>query len=196
MHEAELNPGKGDALIIVDVQNDFLPGGAAPAADGHEVLEPLNRTMALFDRLGLPVVATRDWHPPDLARFTTQGGPWPPHCVQGTRGAEFAPGLCLPASALVISKGLDGDRDAHSAFSDGSFQQALQDNRVVRIMVGGVTAEYCVFKTVRDALERGYRVVLLTDAIRGVDANPGDSKRAINEMIRLGAIPAETGNLA
>lgn len=177
-------PQVGDALLIVDVQNDFLPGGSLAVVHGDEVVPPLNRCLRAF--AVLPVFATRDWHPEGHCSFKPQGGPWPPHCVQGTHGAEFAAALRLPPSATVISKATEETQDAYSGFQGTDLDARLRAANVRRLFVGGLATDYCVLATVRDALRLGYRVVLLVDAIRAVDVQPGNGKRAEAEMARLG----------
>ncbi|MEW6320327.1 MAG: nicotinamidase [Acidobacteriota bacterium] len=179
----------GDALIVVDVQNDFLPGGSLAVADGHAVVEPLNRYIAAFEARELPVYFTRDWHPPDHSSFVARGGPWPPHCVADTTGAAFAPGLRLPQHAVVISKATSREADAYSGFEGTDLDHRLQAQGVRRVFVGGLATDYCVLNTVRDALEHKYETYLLTDAIRAVDVTPGDGDRARAEMERRGARP-------
>lgn len=180
---------RGDALLVVDVQNDFLPGGSLAVPDGDAVVPVLNDYLALFAAHQLPVFASRDWHPPDHCSFTAQGGPWPPHCVAGTPGAGFAPDLHLPATVTVISKAAESGADAYSAFAGTNLDASLRAAGVRRLFVGGLATDYCVLHTVEDAL-RDYAVVLLTDAIRAVNMEAGDGERAIADMLRLGAIPA------
>lgn len=182
----------GDALVVVDVQNDFLPGGALAVTRGEEVIEPLNRCLAEALARGFPLFATRDWHPADHGSFRARGGPWPPHCVQGTAGADFAAGLRLPPPTVVISKGASRDRDAYSGFEGTDLDERLRAAGVRRVVVGGLATDYCVVQTVKDALARGYAVVLLTDAIRAVNVAPEDGRRAEEEMLRLGAVAART----
>ena len=177
----------GDALLIVDVQNDFLPGGSLAVPRGDEVVPALNRTIDAFEAQGLPVYATRDWHPEAHCSFRAQGGPWPPHCVADTRGAAFAATLRLPPSTTVISKATTLDEDAYSGFQNTDLDQRLRAGGSRRLFVGGLATDYCVLNTVRDALRLGYEVFLLTDAIRAVDVQPGDGQRAEDEMARLGA---------
>ena len=177
----------GDALVVVDVQYDFLPGGSLGVPGADTILPVLRRCLDLFQQHRLPVFATRDWHPPDHCSFQEQGGPWPPHCVQGTRGAEFPPELELPSRAYIVSKGTDRDRDAYSGFQDTELHARLQERGVRRLFVGGLATDYCVKATVLDALERGYGVYVLTDAVRAVDVQPGDGKRALEEMQAAGA---------
>jgi nicotinamidase/pyrazinamidase len=182
----------GDALVVVDVQNDFLPGGALAVPRGDEVIEPLNRCLAEALAHGLPLFATRDWHPADHGSFRAFGGPWPPHCVQGTAGADFAAGLRLPPPTVVISKGAARDRDAYSGFEGTDLDERLRAAGVRRVVIGGLATDYCVVQTVKDALARGYAVVLLADAIRAVNVAPEDGRRAEEEMLRLGAVAART----
>lgn len=186
---------QGDALIAVDVQNDFLPGGALAVPQGQQVLAPLNRAIALFAARGLPIYATRDWHPPDHCSFHPRGGPWPPHCIAGTPGADFAPALALPASATVISKATSPERDAYSGFEGTDLAARLARDGVVRVMVGGLATDYCVLNTVRDALAAGLQVLLLGDAVRAVEARPGDGAAALAEMERRGAVQTTTSDL-
>lgn len=175
----------GDALLIVDVQNDFLPGGSLGVPGGDEVVAPLARCIDIFHRHGQPIYATRDWHSADHCSFLAQGGPWPPHCVRGTPGAEFAPALGLPASAMIISKASDPARDAYSGFEGTNLAFQLTMYGVKRLFVGGLASDYCVLATVRDALKLGLQVTVLSDAIRAVNADDGE--RAIAEMADLGA---------
>lgn len=177
----------GDALVIVDVQSDFLPGGSLAVPHGDEVVAVLNGYMAEFHRLRLPVVATRDWHPPDHCSFLQQGGPWPPHCVAGSQGAGFAPVLKLPSDVILISKAADRRSDAYSGFEGTALDNLLRKAGVGRLFVGGLATDYCVLNTVRDALKHGYQTVLLLDAIRAVDVRAGDGERAIAEMLQRGA---------
>lgn len=185
----------GDALLVVDVQNDFLPGGSLAVPEGDAVLAPLNRCLRLFSGKNLPVYASRDWHPPDHVSFRAQGGPWPPHCVANTRGAAFAAGLDLPSDAVVISKADTRGHDAYSAFEGTDLDRRLKDAGVHRLVAGGLATDYCVLNSVKDALALGYEVILLTDAVRAVEAKPGDGERALAEMRRLGAQFATTAEV-
>jgi len=180
--------GKGDALVIVDLQRDFLPGGALPVPLGDQVVPVMNAYIRLFRERELPVIATRDWHPHDHCSFRDQGGLWPPHCVQGTPGAEFAEYLDLPEDAIVISKATRPDEEAYSGFQGTALDERLRELGVKRLFVGGVATDYCVLSTVKDALAMGYEVCLLKDAIRAVDVQPGDGERAEKEMESLGAV--------
>ncbi len=178
---------KGDALISVDVQNDFLAGGSLAVPHGNEVIPVMNRYIHAFEEKGLPVFATRDWHPANHCSFKAQEGPWPPHCVQGTKGAEFAPDLQLPEDAVVISSATRPEKEAYSGFEGTDMHERLQKIGVKRLFIGGIATDYCVLNTVRDALSLGYEVYLLEDAIRAVNVHPDDGEKAKEEMFGLGA---------
>ena len=180
------------ALIIVDVQNDFCPGGALAVAQGDGVVAPLNRYIDRFAGAGLPIFASRDWHPEKTTHFKDFGGVWPVHCVQGSYGAEFHRALKLGGEATVVSKGMAADADSYSSFDavDGAgadLADLLKREGVTRIFVGGLATDYCVKQTVLDGRKLGFEVVLLKDAVRGVDVAPGDSERALREMLDAGA---------
>ncbi len=177
----------GDALVVVDVQNDFLPGGSLAVPDGDAVVPTLNRYLAAFAARALPVFATRDWHPPNHCSFLAQGGIWPPHCVAATPGAAFAPGLALPATAIVISKAATPEADAYSGFGGTDLAARLRSGGSARLYIGGLATDYCVLNTVRDALTEGFAVLLLDDAMRAVDVHAGDGARALAQMQGLGA---------
>jgi nicotinamidase/pyrazinamidase len=185
-----------DALIVVDVQNDFLPGGALAVPDGDAVVPVFNVYLARFDQRGLPVYATRDWHPANHCSFRARGGPWPPHCLAGNQGAAFAPGLRLPPATRVISKATTTGRDAYSGFEGTDLEAELRAQGVHRLWIGGLATDYCVVNTVRDALRHDYAVLLLRDAIRAVNVQPHDGENAIAEMLRLGARAIDLGMLA
>lgn len=186
----EWDPRQGDALIVVDVQRDFLPGGSLAVTGGDAVIAPLNDAMAAFVASQLPVVATRDWHPVDHISFAARGGPWPPHCVQGTRGAQFDERLHLPDDATVISKADSADKDAYSGFEGTDLDERLRRVGVTRVFIGGLATDYCVLNTVLDARRLGYEVVLLARAIAAVDVSPGDGEKAISQMAAAGAVLA------
>lgn len=177
----------GDALLVVDVQNDFLPGGQLAVARGDQTVPVLNGYITRFREKGLPVFATRDWHPPNHCSFVEQGGPWPPHCVADTAGAALAEGLELPEDTPIVSKATTSERDAYSGFEGTDLADRLRARGVKRVFVGGLATDYCVLNTVRDALSLGLETVLLTDAIQAVNAEPGDGARAEREMAQLGA---------
>jgi nicotinamidase/pyrazinamidase len=185
----------GDALVVVDVQNDFLPGGSLAVPRGDEVVVPLNRAIDAAVSRGVPVFATRDWHPENHCSFRARGGPWPPHCVQGTAGARIASALELPPSATLISKGTRPERDAYSGFDGTDLAERLRARGVRRVVVGGLATDYCVKSTVSDALDRGFEVLWLADAVRAVEVNAGDGERAEREMIARGARPIRAADL-
>ena len=189
-------PHPGDALILVDVQNDFLPGGSLAVPQGDAVIPALNRAIAAMQAHALPVFATRDWHPADHCSFQAQGGPWPPHCVAASPGAEFAPALKLPSDAAIISKATRADTDAYSGFQDTELDRLLREHGVKRLYVGGLATDYCVLNTVQDALKLDYQVFLLEDAVRAVDVESGDGARALAEMEQRGACLIRSGDLA
>lgn len=186
----------GDALIIVDVQNDFLPGGALAVPDGDAVIAPLNRYIKEFERRGLPIFATRDWHPEDHCSFRQQGGIWPPHCVAESPGADWPAALELPRQTHVISKALKPETEAYSGFQGTDLAAQLRKRNCRRVFIGGLATDYCVRATALDALAEGFEVVLLTDAIRPVDVNPGDGARAIEEVCQHGGQLARLAELA
>lgn len=180
------------ALLIVDVQNDFCPGGALAVPEGDHVIAPINRYAADAAARGWRVYASRDWHPAVTRHFQPHGGSWPIHCVENTRGAAFHDALQLPAVTTVISKGQDASDDGYSALHgttpDGhTLLTDLQRDGIERLYVAGLATDYCVKHSVLDALHHGLTVALLADAIRGVDVTPGDSARAVAEMQAAGA---------
>ena len=182
-----------DALILVDVQNDFCPGGALAVEHGDEVVPVLNRYIERFVDLRLPIFATRDWHPVKTTHFKAYGGVWPVHCVQGTHGADFHPDLKLTPEITIVSAGMAADEDGYSGFlgrdSTGrSLAALLRDCGVDRLFVGGLATDYCVKHTVLDGIREGFQLMLIGDAVRGVNLNPGDSEQAIQEMSAAGAI--------
>src|ERR671918_553191 len=181
-----------DALVLVDPQIDFCPGGALPVVDGDKIMPILNRYINRFAQAGLPIFATRDWHPEKTSHFNTGGGPWPPHCIQGSKGAQFHPHLKLPLEAVIVSAGMGSDEDGYSGFlgrddHGAKLADLLRQRGIERIFVGGLATDYCVKHTVLDGLKEGLRVVLLADSVRGVNLKPGDSERAIEQMRRAGA---------
>lgn len=179
--------GPGDALIVVDVQRDFLPGGALGVPLGDEVIKPINRAVGLFERAGLPIFYSRDWHPANHISFKARGGPWPRHCVANSDGAAFPPTLRVPASATIVSKATTADRDAYSAFQETTLASMLRAAGVRRVFVGGLATDYCVKATVLDAKREGFEVKVLADAVRAVEVQPGDGQRALQEMQQSGA---------
>jgi len=179
----------GDALLVIDMQNDFLPGGSLAVPRGNEIIPLLNRYIAWFHAHGLPVFATRDWHPPDHCSFLPQGGPWPPHCIAATPGAAFPAALALPADTRIISKATSREQDAYSGFAGTQLEALLQADNVRRLFVGGVATEYCVRNTVQDALQHHYTVFVLVDAVRALNLQADAGPQALEAMAHLGAIP-------
>lgn len=180
------------ALVIVDMQRDFCPGGALAVPNGDAVVPVLNRYAQRFAAAGLPIFASRDWHPAQTAHFLAGGGPWPVHCVQQTAGAAFHPDLRLPPTTVVLSKGMGATEDAYSAFqarddANQTLPLLLAGRQISHLYVGGLATDYCVRATVLDALRSGCRATLLIDASRGVNVQPGDSEAAIEAMVRAGA---------
>jgi nicotinamidase/pyrazinamidase len=172
-----------DALIVVDVQNDFCPGGALAVPHGDAVIEPLNWLMRQHDL----VVATRDWHPPDHGSFAEQGGPWPVHCVQDTHGAQLRSDLDRDAIDAVVDKGQDRDTEGYSGFENPDLEQLLRERGVERLHIGGLALDYCVKNTALDALRKGFPVTVHLAATRAVNVEDGDGERAVEEMRAAGA---------
>ena len=182
----------GQALIVVDVQRDFCTGGSLAVPNGNAVIPPLNDALERCHEAGAPVYASRDWHPAVTRHFQDHGGPWPPHCVAGTVGAEFHPDLQLPAGTIIVSKGQTSTAHGYSVFegttqSGASLPADLERRAVRRLLVGGLATDYCVRQTVLDALQAGFDVVVATDAVAGVELEPGDATQALDDMRAAGA---------
>lgn len=175
----------GDALLIVDVQNDFCPDGALPIAEGDAVVPVLNRWLAAAAARGVPVYASRDWHPAGHLSFAEAGGPWPPHCLQDSPGAAFHAGLRLPADTVKVTKGVRFDQDQYSAFDQTGLGEQLRKDSVRRLWVGGLAEDVCVRASVLDALAQGFEVILIKDATRPVTSDGG--AEADREMRIAGA---------
>ena len=178
---------KKKALIVVDVQNDFCPGGSLAVAQGDEVIAPLNQLMKEFLDRGEPVYKTRDWHPPQTNHFAAYGGVWPFHCVQNTRGAEFHPDLLDDPRITIISKGIDDTADGYSGFDGTNQGELLREEGVGEIWVGGLATDYCVKETVIGGVRQGFKVKAMADTMRPVNVNPGDGAKAVAEMRDVGA---------
>ncbi|AJE03739.1 nicotinamidase [Geobacter pickeringii] len=192
---------KDSALLIVDVQNDFCPGGLLAVPGGDAVVPVLNQYLTLFRAKGLPVFASRDWHPPTTTHFRDYGGIWPAHCIRGTEGARFHPLLALPSDTIIISKGMDPARDDYSAFqgvteSGVPFPVLLKEMGISKLYVGGLATDYCVKESVLEGVRHGLSVTLLEDAVRGVELNPGDSSQAVAQMTSAGARQATLATIA
>ena len=167
-----------EALIVVDMQRDFMPGGALPVPEGDKIIPKVNEYIRKFKEKGALIVATRDWHPENHISFRERGGPWPGHCVQNTPGAEFL--VDLPEDAVIISKATEPDKEAYSGFEGTDLAKILRGNGVKRVYICGVATEYCVRATALDALKHGFEVYLLRDAVKGI--KPEDEERALEEM--------------
>ncbi len=176
----------GDALIVVDLQKDFCPGGALAVPEGDQVVGVMNRWIRAAERVGAVIVISRDWHPPNHCSFETEGGPWPVHCVQNTPGAEYHGDLYFPLCAFYVDKARDPDRESYSDFAGTGLSQSLRRSEVQRIFIGGLALDYCVKATALDGLAEGFEVHLILPATRAVNVNPGDGTKALNEMRSAG----------
>ena len=176
------------ALVLVDIQNDFCPGGALAVAEGDETVSVANRLMPHFPL----IISTQDWHPINHVSFRERGGPWPPHCVQGTEGADLHPDLNRTPISHYFFKASSVDNDAYSEFEGAddtghSLDEVLRSNGVKRLYVAGLATDYCVRATVLDGVSRGYEVYVCTDGVRAVNVDPMDGEKALNEMSNAGA---------
>ncbi len=179
------------ALIVVDVQNDFCPRGALAVKEGDKIIPAINRYIEFFRKNKLPIFLSRDWHPKKTDHFKKFGGQWPPHCIENTRGVQFHPKLKTPKEAFLVYKGMDPEKDSYSAFQAedkyrNSLSNLLKMLKVQELYIAGLATDYCVRFTARDALRGGYRVKILTDAIKGVNLKPHDSEDAIRELVEAG----------
>lgn len=174
-----------EALVVVDFQNDFVPGGALPVPGGDEIA-PRVRELIESGRFDL-VVATRDWHPPDHRSFAEHGGPWPPHCVQGTPGAELHDSLPRDRVDAVVDAGREPDAEGYSGFEDTNLAELLRERGVDTVTLVGLATDYCVKHTALDALREGFDVVVDRKGVRGIDVSPGDVERALAEITAAGA---------
>lgn len=181
-------PQTGDALLIIDLQNDFLPGGALAVPKGDAVIGTLQAWIDRFVLDRLPILATRDCHPADHCSFREQGGPWPVHCVAGSWGATVTPAIKLPPTALIIDKPCRADIETYDGFTGTRLDETLHQQNIQRLWVGGLATDYCVLNTVLEGLRRGYEVFLLTQAIRAVELQPSDGQRALATMTARGAV--------
>ena len=180
----KINPDK-DALVVVDLQNDFCPGGALAVPEGNRVVPVINGLAPHFKH----VFYTQDWHPANHMSFKEQGGIWPPHCVADTKGAALYPDLRLNfEKAVQVKKGTETDKEAYSGFEGTDLADKLRKANIKRLMVTGLATDYCVKNTVLDALKAGFKVIVVKDAIRGVEVKPGDSAAALDEMVSAGAM--------
>ncbi len=184
--------GKGDALVIVDVQNDFCPGGTLPVPGGDQIVPELNRWLEAARHGGAGVYASRDWHPPGHGSFRSRGGIWPEHCVQGTYGSELRADLRLPETAVIVDKGDRPERNAYSAFDETELTEQLRSAGVQRLWIGGLALDYCVLATALDGVREGFEVHLISAATRAVEVKPGDGVRAVETMRGAGVIIEES----
>lgn len=191
-----INLNEHDALLITDIQIDFLPGGALPVANGDEIIPVVNNYIEHFETTGGYIIASRDWHPANHSSFKSQGGPWPEHCVQGTEGAKISPLLKLPDHTVIISKATDPKHEAYSAFDSTNLDNQLRQLAVKRLFVAGLATDYCVVNTVLDARKLGFETYVLMDATLGINVNPGDIDRAVESMRTQGAIQVTDADFA
>ena len=187
-------------LLVVDMQEDFCPGGSLAVPEGDAIIPVINRYIEIFHRAGVPIFASRDWHPPVTSHFRAYGGLWPPHCIQKSDGARFHHLLRLPDDVIVISKGMDPHKDDYSTFhalSEGGdyLDDHLKREGVTQIYICGLATDYCVRQSSLDALRAGYTVTVLCDAVKGVDLTPGDSRRALEEIAGAGAELADMAEI-
>ncbi|MFH1328168.1 MAG: nicotinamidase [Candidatus Bathyarchaeota archaeon] len=184
-----------DALIIVDVQRDFCLGGVLPVPEGDKVVPILNSYIRKFSKADAKIYAARDWHPPNHVSFKTYGGMWPPHCIQESEGAKFHPKLVFTNKVKIISKATYPSKESYSEFDGTELKEDLEKNGATRVFIGGLATDYCVKKTVLDALKIGFETILLVDATRGINLRSPDSKRAIEEMVKKGANKARLSDM-
>lgn len=185
--------GASDALVVVDLQVDFCPGGALAVPEGDRVVAPVNRLLAVP---GWLKVATRDWHPSDHVSFQARGGPWPSHCVAGSPGAQFHPGMDASKVDCIVSKAAHRDAEAYSGFEGTTLAADLRARGVNRLFVCGLATDYCVRATALDGRREGLEVVVVEDAVRAVDLEPGDGERTLGEMREAGCAMARSGDIA
>ncbi len=183
------------ALIVVDIQRDFCPGGALAVAEADKIIPAVNGLVKAFKDAGLPIFFTRDWHPKDHISFRANGGPWPPHCIQNTPGASFHPSLEIPADAQVIDKGMLRAEDAYSGFQGTDLARRLRDLEVDGIYVVGLATDYCVKNTVLDGSAQGFETFVVTDCVKGVDLKRTDSATAMRAMASHGAKRTTSGRV-
>lgn len=191
-----LNPSEalqaGDALLIVDVQPDFCPGGKLAIEEGNRVIPVLNDWIRAARARSVPIYASRDWHPPGHVSFLEEGGEWPPHCVQDTPGARYHPDLDLPADAVKIAKGVRLDRDQYSAFDGTGLAEHLRKRRVARVWIGGLAEDVCVRRSAVDGSESGFEMHLIPGGTRAI--TPEGRRAARDEMLRAGVVLESPGS--
>jgi len=188
-------PDQKSVLLLVHLQNDFCPGGALAVPGGDEIIPLANACIEFFNQKGFSIVLTRDWHPSNHCSFKEQGGPWSVHCVQGSLGSQFHPELRLPPGTLIVSGATNPKKEAYSGFDGTTLEDRLEDVGAETLFVLGLATDYCVKQTVLDACQRGFRVVVLADGVRGIDVHPGDAQKALTEMDAAGAIIATSNEV-
>ena len=192
---ASIQPDSKSVLLLVHLQNDFCPGGALAVSEGDQIIPLVNQYIGLFRSQGLPIIATRDWHPSNHCSFTEQGGVWPVHCVQGSWGAQFHADLHIPNGSLIISGATNPQKEAYSSFDGTSLNDHLEDMGAKTLFITGLATDYCVKQTALDACKLGYNVLVLEDAIRGVNLKPDDSANALQDMLAAGALKTNAHEL-
>ena len=191
-----MKPNKDSALIVTDVQIDFCPGGALQVKDGDKIIPVLNKYIEIFEKEGLPVYYTRDWHPSNHCSFIGNGGIWPLHCLQGSKGAEFHPELKITSNACMIYKATNPEKEAYSTFEHTDLHENLKKQKIHMLYIGGLATDYCIKNSVIDACHLGYKVFVLMDGIKGVEVNPGESARALRMMKDVGSTFLQLNSLA
>ena len=175
------------ALLLVDIQNDFCPGGALPVTEGDQVVGPANKLIQHFEKYHMPIIFTRDWHPVNHSSFKEFGGIWPSHCVADTSGAAFHKDLHVPQNPKIVSKATTPENEAYSGFEGTNLAQYLRQQNVDSVIVLGLATDYCVKNTVQDALNEGFKVTVVPEGIRAVNVQPEDGEKAIKKMQEKGA---------
>lgn len=196
MSKKKFSLNEHDALLISDIQNDFLPDGALPVLDGDKIIPVVNDYIIRFKSASSHIIASRDWHPSTHTSFKTQGGVWPVHCVQGSNGAKFSPKLKSPNQTLIISKATDPKQEAFSAFDSTNLTNELRQRGIKRLFVAGLATDYCIVNTVLDSRKLGFETIVLMDAILGIDVKSGDVDRAIEAMLKAGTKQATVTDFA
>lgn len=191
-----MKTSRAKALIVVDVQRDFCPGGALPVRDGDKVVRLLNRVIEMFEKENLPMVFTRDWHPRNHISFKAHGGIWPPHCVKNTMGAEFHPELYVPGGAIVVSKATEPRQEAYSGFQGTNLASVLREKGVKEVLIGGLATDYCVLNTALEAVVNGFRATVISDCVKGVNVKKTDSATAFRRMFFRGVRTTRSSHLA
>ena len=189
------------ALLIVDLQNDFCPGGALGVPEGDKIIPRINQYVKYFTKKKLPIFLSRDWHPVRTMHFKDFGGVWPVHCLQNTKGSDFHLKFKVPKNAIFLYKGMDPEKDSYSVFQAEDekgmgFAKLLGLMKITELYIGGLATDYCVKFTAFDALKQGYKVKVLIDAVKGVDLKSGDSQKAISQIVKKGAKKITLADLA